>query len=85
MLILHLMGSMLTVVQMSRHWILVTIFGFILGFGLLFLGWYSYHRYFLKAPSDVPPWKEQSIRNRIPFWARRSTRREYELVNRHET
>lgn len=70
--------------QMSRHWIFMTVFGFVLGFSLLLLGWYAYHQYFLKAPSDIPPWKSQSIRNRIPFWARQSTRREYELVNRHE-
>lgn len=68
---------------MARNWVLLTVVGFVLGGGLLFLGWWSYHRYFL-VPSDVPRWKSQSIRQRIPFWSRRGHQWEYELVNRHE-
>ncbi|EGP84858.1 unnamed protein product [Zymoseptoria tritici ST99CH_1A5] len=70
---------------MSRHWRLVTAFGFIVGFGLLFLGWVIYRRQFLAAPPDtLPTWKKRSVRQRIPFWARRSAQREYEMINRHE-
>ncbi|KAF2171035.1 glycosyltransferase family 32 protein [Zasmidium cellare ATCC 36951] len=68
---------------MARNWVFLTVLGFILGGGVLFLGWWSYHRYFLTS-SDVPRWKSQSARSRIPFWSRQRHRSEYELVNRHE-
>ncbi|KAF7194190.1 Mannosyl phosphorylinositol ceramide synthase SUR1 [Pseudocercospora fuligena] len=67
---------------MARNWVLLTVIGFVVGGGALFGGWWYYNRYFL-SPADVPRWKTQSIRQRIPFWSRR-TRNEYELVNRHE-
>lgn len=60
----------------------MTMIGFVLGFGLIFLGWWYYNRYLL-TPADVPRWKTKSIRQRLPFWSRRA-QSEYELVNRHE-
>ena len=68
---------------MARNWVLLTVVGFILGGGALFAGWWYYNRYFL-SPSDVPKWKTQGIRSRLPFWSRQN-QQEYELVNRHET
>jgi len=73
---------------MSRHWVLMTVIGFLVGGSLLLLGWYSYQAYFLEKKPEgpiIPKWKEQSIRQRIPFWARRTRSGEFELVNRHET
>ncbi|KAF2208363.1 glycosyltransferase family 32 protein [Cercospora zeae-maydis SCOH1-5] len=67
---------------LARNWVLVTIIGFIVGFGLIFLAWWYYHRYYL-TPNDIPRWKTKSIRQRLPFWSRRA-HSEYELINRHE-
>ncbi|CAK1365826.1 Mannosyl phosphorylinositol ceramide synthase CSH1 [Cercospora beticola] len=67
---------------MARNWVLVTIFGFVVGFGVIFLVWWYYHRHYL-APTDVPRWKTKSIRQRLPFWSRRA-HSEYELIHRHE-
>ena len=70
---------------MAHNWVLVTIFGFALGFGVIFGCWWGYHRLVLKKPaSDVPKWKLASIRSRFPFWKRASAQQEYELVSRHE-
>ena len=85
--------------QMARNWFLLTIFGFALGGGLIFALWWAYHRFFLHshhhhysslasggaaASPDLPSWKKSSIRSRFGFWRRKSARKEYELVSRHE-
>lgn len=74
--------------QMARNWVLLTVVGFFVGGSLLVLGWFTYQRYFLKpkhhdGAHQVPRWKTQSIRDRLPFWSRRN-QQEYELINRHE-
>jgi hypothetical protein len=70
---------------MARNWVIITILGFTLGGSLIFLIWWTYHRFVLsKAAGDVPKWKTASIRSRFPFWRRRSAQKEYELVSRHE-
>jgi mannosyltransferase OCH1-like enzyme len=73
--------------QMARNWVLVTLIGFGLGGSLIFLCWWSYHRYVLAphpAAADIPKWKSASIRSKWPFWRRASAQKEYELVSRHE-
>lgn len=70
---------------MARNWVFLTILGFTLGGSLIFLFWWTYHRFVLsKGPADVPKWKSATIRSRFPFWRRRSAQKEYELVSRHE-
>ena len=69
---------------MGSHWLLLTILGFTFGGALIFLGWWSYRRLFLK-PMDGPRWKAHSLRQRLPFWQRGDVAVDYELINRHET
>ena len=76
---------LLTLVQMARNWIFLTVIGFAVGFALIFSVWWIYNRFILKPPAhDVPKWKMASIRSRFPFWRRASAQKEYELVSRHE-
>lgn len=80
--------------QMARNWLLLTIFGFALGGSAIFAIWWAYRRFVLHLPiaaslggsgsAPVPKWKASSIRSRFGFWRRRSARKEYELVSRHE-
>jgi len=76
---------MMMMIQLSRNWLLVTILGFAIGFGVLFVGWWAYRRWVLVA-SDVgsPRWRTPSFRSRLPFWRRTSVQKHYELVSRHE-
>lgn len=70
---------------MSRNWLLLTVVGFLVGFAVIFLTWWTYQRLILrKASADVPKWKTASIRSKFPFWRRASAQKEYELVSRHE-
>lgn len=72
---------------MARNWVLVTLFGFVLGGSVLLFCWWSYRRYILmpqSAAAEIPHWKSASIRSRLPFWRRASAQKEYELVSRHE-
>ncbi|KAK4961275.1 CSG1/SUR1-like protein [Elasticomyces elasticus] len=67
---------------LGSHWILVTILGFIIGFSLLFAGWWLYTR--LVGSTDMPRKGKTSFRSRLPFWRRGSPNHDYELVDRHE-
>ena len=67
---------------MARNWVLLTVLGFVIGGGLLLGGWWAYHSYFL-TPSEVPRWKNQTLRQRIMRWRTRNAQGEYELVDVH--
>ena len=70
---------------MARNWLFLTILGFTLGGSLIFLIWWTYHKFILnRAAADMPKWKSATIRSRFPFWRNRSVQKEYELVSRHE-
>ena len=70
---------------MARNWVFMTVLGFALGGSLIFLIWWTYHRFvFSKAAGDVPKWKTALIKSKFPFWRGRSAQKEYELVSRHE-
>jgi len=76
--------GILNTVQLARHWILVTILGFVIGFSVLFLGWWVYRR--LISGSGGPPKQGLALLtgSKLPFWRRAGAYNDYELVDRHE-
>ncbi|KAK0947822.1 CSG1/SUR1-like protein [Friedmanniomyces endolithicus] len=69
---------------LSRHWILVTILGFVVGFSVVFLGWWVYRR--LISGGSGSPRKGMALSTgfKLPFWRRTGAYNDYELVDRHQ-
>ncbi|KAK3069656.1 CSG1/SUR1-like protein [Teratosphaeriaceae sp. CCFEE 6253] len=68
---------------LSRHWLLITILGFIVGFGVIFSGWWAYRR-LAAGPAERPRHGKTSLMSKLQFWRRGNAHQDYELVNRHE-
>jgi len=69
-----MVDSKLTLFQMAKHWILVTVAGFAIAGVVFSLAWIIYHR-FVVSPTA------RKTGSRLPFWRRFSGNREqYELV-----
>jgi mannosyltransferase OCH1-like enzyme len=71
---------------MAQNWVLVTLLGFVVGFGVLFGGFWVYHRYLLRQKGFEGPVKKTAVTGGswMPWRRGRRSLQEYELVSRHE-
>jgi hypothetical protein len=65
---------------MLHHWKIVTIFGFVLGFSLLFIIWRTYRKFTRVRVEAVPP--PHAKRRRWMPWRKISLGTDYEKLER---
>nr|OQO32171.1 hypothetical protein B0A51_00540 [Rachicladosporium sp. CCFEE 5018] len=55
---------------MARHWVVVTVIGWVIGLTVLFVVWYAYQRYLLRGQAGNTRRKPVSSGARWKFWQR---------------
>lgn len=59
---------------MSRHWLLLTVGGFLIGGTTIFVVWWTYHKMMVAKT----PW-QITIARKVPLWRRMSHKRDDSL------
>ncbi|KAJ8611451.1 hypothetical protein MRB53_037970 [Persea americana] len=67
---------------MLRHWIIITIVCFIVGFTMIFLAWLLYDGFIVRN-AEKKPWRKPTRARRFSFWSKERSEEEQDVLNRH--